>query len=152
MQSVDEPRIDATLRHKRINGATNFNCCGVTSINQHASLCGKTHNLKIRELRVETQKRQFQIRAHLSAGVPWAPRADIAHGATGCKGKPNTCLDEHPSVLLLPAEADPQSTWLRTERIYNITVWDESPGEVANTPLGPPMFRMNPQSSGLVQW
>jgi hypothetical protein len=41
MQSVTRPQIDATLRQKHINGAKNANCCGVTSINQHASLCGK---------------------------------------------------------------------------------------------------------------
>ena len=151
MQSVAKPRIDATLRQKRINGTQNVNCCGVTSITQHASLCGKTQFENTRTTR-RNAKKKFQIRVHLSAGVSWAPRADIARGATGSEGKPNTCLDEHPSVLLLPAGADPQSTWLRTERIYNITEWDESPGEGANTPLGPPMFSMNPQSSGLFQW
>ena len=112
---------------------------------------GKTQFENTRTTR-RNAKKKFQIRVHLSAGVSWAPRADIARGATGSEGKPNTCLDEHPSVLLLPAGADPQSTWLRTERIYNITEWDESPGEGTNTPLGPPMFSMNPQSSGLVQW
>ena len=44
MRSVARPRIDATLRQKHINNAKLDYCCGVTSINQPASLCGKNAN------------------------------------------------------------------------------------------------------------
>ena len=49
MRRVARPRIDATLRQKHINGAKNANCCGVTPINQHASLCGKNEIQKWNE-------------------------------------------------------------------------------------------------------